>query len=125
MPILKAKVSKLENGCGVLNVCRFHIKPKKMWKNHPELYGPFQHLDKIVENKNNAGWLFASFAIQEDFLHTSEDIQWNKDQKKAFEWLSKRFPIVFKSEVRENKNSGNDFFFAVFDILNPFKGNNA
>ena len=35
--------------------------------------------------------------------------------RRAYEEFSERFPIVFQSEVRLNTNSGNQFFFCVYD----------
>jgi hypothetical protein len=34
---------------------------------------------------------------------------------KAFAQLSKKYKLLFKSTVRKNVNSGNKFYFAVFD----------
>lgn len=39
--------------------------------------------------------------------------------KQAYELLCSKWPLVFQSEVRKNKRSGNKFFFAVFDVKNP------
>ena len=35
--------------------------------------------------------------------------------ERAFKEMEKRGPCVYKSPVRKNRNSGNNFFFAVFD----------
>lgn len=37
------------------------------------------------------------------------------DCKKAYEWLCKKYTLVYQSEVRRNTNSGHNFFFCVFD----------
>jgi hypothetical protein len=49
-----------------------------------------------------AGWTCAGF-IEADYCKDT----WN--------YLTKRFKLVYKTPIRKNKNSGNDFFFAVFD----------
>jgi len=41
--------------------------------------------------------------------------------KQAYKLLSFKWPLVFQSEVRKNKRTGNKFFFAVFDVKNPKK----
>jgi len=41
--------------------------------------------------------------------------------KQAYELLSFKWPLVFQSEVRKNRRTGNKFFFAVFDVKNPKK----
>ena len=35
--------------------------------------------------------------------------------RRAYKEFAERFPIVFQSEVRQNTNSGNQFFFCVYD----------
>lgn len=37
--------------------------------------------------------------------------------RKAYTILASRFKIAYQSSVRKNKNSGNDFFFVVYDGL--------
>lgn len=38
-----------------------------------------------------------------------------KKCRKQYEAIAEKFPIVYQSPVRRNRNSGNDFFFIVFD----------
>lgn len=39
----------------------------------------------------------------------------NKVCTKAFRMLKKKYKLVYRSPIRLNKNSGNKFYFAVFD----------
>lgn len=39
--------------------------------------------------------------------------------KAMYDELIAKFPIVYQSPVRQNVNSGNDFFFCVFDVGQP------
>lgn len=61
--------------------------------------------DTPLKRKANQGG--AGYAVA-GFIDTPEC-------KEAYEILAKRFKIVYQSEVRENSNSGNDFFFVVYD----------
>lgn len=106
---IKAKFSKPENGCGVVNLCRFHTIPQPNWENFPDIYGPFDFLNCIKKQTANAGWAFCAFS---DGVNS----QWVSDQKLAYEWMSKNCKLVYQSPVRINKNTGNDFFFCIFDI---------
>lgn len=38
-----------------------------------------------------------------------------KKCRKQYEAIAERFPIVYQSPVRRNRNSGNNFFFIIFD----------
>ena len=54
-------------------------------------------------HEGGAGYVMAGFIYKDKLCD------------EAFEILNKRFKLVFKSRVRKNKNSGNKFYFAVFD----------
>ena len=41
--------------------------------------------------------------------------------KKVYDILKKRFPIVFESEKRLNKNSANIFWFVIYDLSKEYK----
>lgn len=41
--------------------------------------------------------------------------------KAVYDWLTKNYEIVYQSPVRENRNTGHDFFFVVFDTRTPAK----
>lgn len=118
--MLKAKFEAMPNGCGVLNVTRMHAKPQYLWKLYPDSYGPFHSLkDGVKSHKSNAGFMFTAFAMQDE-TYDEEKKEWNKGQKAAYHWFAKHYPILYQSPVRLNKNTGHEFFFCVFDILNPF-----
>jgi hypothetical protein len=34
---------------------------------------------------------------------------------RTYKEIARKYPIVYQSPVRRNKNSGNDFFFIIFD----------
>ena len=53
-------------------------------------------------HEGGAGWLVVGY-IDTDIC------------KEAYEILKKRFPIVFESPKRKNVNSGNEFFFVIYD----------
>ena len=55
------------------------------------------------QNPGGAGWLCAGF-IKDD-----------KICDKAFGELADKYKVVFITPPRKNVNSGNDFYFAVFD----------
>lgn len=45
-------------------------------------------------------------------------------RKQVYEEFKKRFKIVMQSPVRVNKNSGNKFFFIVYDSKKPRRSKN-
>lgn len=53
--------------------------------------------------QGGCGWLTAGFVVD---CPVSEE---------AFDLLANKYNVVFVSEERKNKNSGNMFYFAVFD----------
>ena len=65
-------------------------------------YDPF-------DRHGGAGWQLASFA--KDY-YDKDNTQVSKE---AYEILCKTRRLIFQSPVRKNKNSGNMFFFCVFD----------
>ncbi len=58
---------------------------------------------KDVVNPGGTGYICAGF------------VHGNELSDKVFAEMEKRGPCVFKTDVRENVNSGNEFYFAVFD----------
>jgi hypothetical protein len=79
----------LVGGCGVNNVYAYD----DAWDNVTEL--------EDVEG-GGAGWLVASFNFSEP-------------SKEVWAYLSDKYKVVYKTPTRPNTNSGNMFFFAVFD----------
>lgn len=49
------------------------------------------------------GWLMAGFITR------------NKECKEAFKLLSSKYKLVYRSSTRKNVNSGNFFYFCIFD----------
>lgn len=65
-----------------------------------------------VDCQGGAGWQIAGFIP-------------NSECREIYLGLKKRFKIVFQSEVRVNTNSGNKFFFCVYDVKAEQKANNT
>jgi hypothetical protein len=65
--------------------------------------------------KNGAGWLQASFVVDK------YDTDKTKLNKEVYDILKSRYPIVFESEKRMNENSGNLFWFCIYDTSKPLK----
>jgi hypothetical protein len=79
----------LVGGCGVNNVYAYD----DAWDNETEL----EYVDG-----GGAGWLIASF-------------NYNSASNEVWAYLSNKYKVVFRTPDRMNSNSGNMFFFAVFD----------
>jgi hypothetical protein len=59
--------------------------------------------DKLEEVEGGgAGWLCSGF-------------NYNESSNEAFKYLSEKYKLVYRTPDRLNSNSGNMFFFAVFD----------
>lgn len=52
------------------------------------------------------GWVCAGF-IKDD-----------ADSDLMFKYLEKKYKLLYKTDVRTNRNSGNEVYFAIFDITN-------
>jgi hypothetical protein len=90
--------------CGIDVACDFFFDETS---NDPDWPVTLEDIDEKVSDwrpYDGAGWLLMSF---------------NKDaaSKAAYEAFSAKYPIVYQSPVRDNKNypKGHKFFFAVFD----------
>ena len=103
------KFDKPTNGCGVINAYRFHTGTNPSYIINNYSLGPFRTLEDGIKPKNNAGWLFCTFALNKNPISEA-------DQKLAYEWFSDHLKLVYQSPVRVNRNTGNNFFFAVFDL---------
>lgn len=69
-------------------------------------YGYYDHNLETSDPPGGAGWLCAGFIR-------------NNTCKEAYETLKKRYKIVLQTPVRRNSNSGNGFFFLVYDTKKP------
>jgi hypothetical protein len=109
---IKATFRKPENGCGIMNILRFHKEgqAKPFWNGVLNPYGPFLTLKEITKNKNNAGFALCSFAKQ------GNDDVWNEGQRQGYLWMCEHYKLLYQSTVRNNANTGNQFFFCVFDL---------
>jgi hypothetical protein len=97
--------------CGVMNLKTFgrsresysrpYLIDEDMFKKWKELGGG--------SNDMNGGFNTGANYVEVGFI----DDQLSTD---VFNRLSDLFPLVFLSEKRKNLNSGNMFYFAVFDI---------
>lgn len=79
--------------CGIGVVSEFDYDDDGRWSNDNLLKG----------TKGGTGYLCAGF-IKDDLICDE-----------VFTQLSKKYKVVFVSECRKNVNSGNMFYFAVFD----------
>lgn len=110
MPLYCSITRNYNNMCGVVCLKNFSIKrcqyaspslvEKDMFKKHRQERGA-----DIRANLNNTGAQYFEAGFINDELSTE-----------MFDQLTNLFPLVFLSEKRKNINSGNEFYFAVFDI---------
>lgn len=90
--------------CGVGNAYGFStLNCTQYGKNTAEQYKKYS-TKEWVKNYNTGGCGFLSAA----FIDTTEC-------KKMFQFLRDNFPILYQSPIRFNVNSGNNFFFCIFD----------
>lgn len=85
---MKLVSSTVVGGCGVGKSYNFGYG----WDNH------------ISESSGGAGYHMACFIVGDEKC----DI--------LYEEYKKRWPIAFQSETRLNRNSGNQFYFCVYDV---------
>jgi len=62
----------------------------------------YENKDNVSKNSGGCGWLSAAF------IDTGEC-------KAVYQKLRNWYPIVYQSPIRFNTNSGNNFFFCIFD----------
>lgn len=91
--MLPGRITTLSGTCGVLVAHYFGIT---------NTYANQSELPVLSNLKLSAGWVIAGF------IH-------NQYCKKAYEQWSEKYNIVYQSPVRKNRNSGNQFFFVIFD----------
>lgn len=72
--------------------------------------------DILQWNKGGCGWLQVAYITGEK---VSKEQQ--KKQERVYNTLAKRFPVVFESEKRKNLNSGNMFWFVIYDMTKEVK----
>lgn len=97
--MLTCNVETVEGACGVTLLHDFY--------NHPREDG-FNFIDSILPG--GAGLISAGF-IHDDEL-----------SDKMFELLSSKYDTLFVSPVRLNRNSKNQFYFAVFSVKDVENG---
>lgn len=83
----------INGSCGVGVVYHFTPDDRFGSKN-----APFGQL-----HAGGAGWTLASFVVGNEVCDA------------AYKELKETFPIVYQSPVRTNVNSGNEFYFCIFD----------
>lgn len=85
----------LHGTCGADVYCDFHLTRRAdRWDHSVALFNVHPHGGSKI---SCAG-----------FINTQEC-------RMAYEWLCKKYTLVYQSEVRRNANSGHPFFFCVFD----------
>ena len=82
--------------CGVSSLCGFGTT--SIW--HEE-----QHDTKDLpkETRAGCGWVVCGFIDK-------------RPSKEMYDDMTSRYPMVYQSPVRKNKNSRNNFFFCIFDV---------
>lgn len=90
---MRAEVCTIDGACGVTNVSDFG-----------------KRYSELVSNKTNflkggTGYIFSAFVVGEE---KSDEI---------YRLLKSKYDLVFQSETRLNINSGNLFYFCIFDGL--------
>lgn len=93
MSKLYAENMSIESACGIGHVYGYSIG-RTSW-------GWGLSLDEL-KNDGGADWVLAAFTP-------------NEVCEKTYKALCAKHRLVFQSPVRENKNSGNRFFFCIFD----------
>lgn len=93
---MKAASEVIPGACGVANLFNYasYYESEISW----------------LKPQGGAGWVFASFVVG------------NKTSEMAYAEMYARWPVVYKSPVRLNKNSGNEFYFVIFDCINDEHG---
>lgn len=97
--VLYAEKETLPGACGVGIIYEFSIDdeedPDWSWNDSidPSIVG-------------GAGWTGAGF-IDKQYC------------KEVWAWMTKRYKVAYKTPIRVNKNTGNKFFFALFDGKSP------
>ncbi len=87
----------LQGTCGVGLLAGFQTA----WSDRPDE----RRMDRVVP-RGGAGWQVAGF------VNTNVC-------KDAYETLKKRYKIVMQTRTRRNNNSGNRFFFCIYDSRKP------
>jgi hypothetical protein len=59
--------------------------------------------ESFIVPSGGCGWVSAGFIVG------------NATCDEMFEWMESRGPCVYKTPVRVNRNSNNEFYFAIFD----------
>lgn len=92
--VLVAEEDTLPGSCGVGIIYEFELEDEE------NIYDIFD--DERFSSVGGAGWTTAGFID-------------NEDCKDVWRYLTKRFKVAYTTPIRTNTNSGNKFFFAVFD----------
>lgn len=94
---MKCYIDSLVGGCGVTVFSDFSNEDHWGEKN--------MVVDDIDKDEIGAGWGIACF-IDEDAC------------REAYNDIASKYNIIFQSPVRTNRNTGNPFFFIIFDLYN-------
>jgi hypothetical protein len=93
----------VDGQCGIGGLKKFTETTPPYSVEHYESYG-YSHLDSGKPLKHCGGiGMFGSGFVN------------SPSCKKVYEVLNQRFKLVFITPVRQNKNSGNQFFYAMWD----------
>jgi len=110
-PIAVGDITRVTGSCGIGVIYSHRIMEPKHWLGqnmHPgSIVRAMKHYSDTMNSLNSAnaggcGFLLAAF------IDTPEC-------KAMYKFLKERHPILYKSDVRVNLNSGNRFFFCIFD----------
>lgn len=87
--------------CGVGIVFDYHSKKNDYSWQNPQSLKTCTFEQK--QGYGGSGWLCAGFINDTVCIHAYKDL------------INSKRRLVFQSPIRYNKNSGNDFFFCIFD----------
>lgn len=96
--MVKANVDTMPYGCGLGLIYNFDGTNDR--------YGYTKKISDLVP-EGGAGLELATFVVGDEV------------NTKAYEALKARWPILYQSEPRYNRNSGNLFYIAIFDTGAP------
>lgn len=94
---LYGEIARVHGSCGLGVLYSFkHLNSREYPNHHASLE------NNLENNPGGCGFLTAAFID-------------NSYCKEMFLLLKSKFPILYQSEIRHNTNSGNNFFFCIFD----------
>lgn len=93
--MIGVNTSTIAGSCGVGNVFDYTICPE----------GTYYRSDlEKIQTEGGCGWIFASFIENDDVCQG------------VYKVMQRKWKLMYQSPVKLNINSGNKFFFCIFEI---------